>query len=319
LLAVCWVYTAAALVSFLLQVLLLRRITPFALAWDWPLLRRVFVGGFPFLIWVIFSEVYLRIGVVMLQYLTSDAVVGWYGAATRIYGTLLFVPNILTTAVFPAMMRMGGEAGATGDEAAFGRASERLMNLLLFVAIPISAGTIVVARPFVRLLYGDGPCVQAGPSLEVLGVSILLVCVDMILGTALIARGREKVWARMAMVAAVFNPLMNLWAIPWATRCWDNGSIGAAVATLLTEALMMAGALWLMPAGIFTRRNLVVGAKGLVLGTAMVVLLRAWGSQEIGYLIVAGAAWNSIVMSAVVGRRFSVPSVCTSKKRGRSV
>ena len=52
----------------------------------------------------------------------------------------------------------------------------------------------------------------------------------------------------------------------------------------------LAGALWLMPAGIFTRRNLVVGAKGLVLGTAMVVLLRAWGSQEIGYLIVAGAA-----------------------------
>jgi O-antigen/teichoic acid export membrane protein len=291
LLAVCWVYTGAALVSFLLQVVLLRRITPFTLAWDWQLLRRVFVGGLPFLIWVIFSEFYLRIGVVMLKGLATDAVVGWYGAATRIYCTLLFVPTILTTAVFPAMMRMGGEAGATGDDAAFGRASERLMNLLLFVAIPISAGTIAVARPFVRMLYGSGSFEQAAPSLEVLGVSILLVCLDVVLGTVLIARGREKAWSRMAIAAAVFNPLVNLWTIPLATRLWDNGSIGAALATLLTEALMMAGALWLMPAGIFTRRNLVVGVKGLALGIAMVVLLRAWGSQNLALLIVAGAAF----------------------------
>ena len=38
----------------------------------------------------------------------------------------------------------------------------------------------------------DGPFLQAGPNLEILGGSILLVCIDVVLGTALIgapARG----------------------------------------------------------------------------------------------------------------------------------
>lgn len=287
LLPICWVYTAAAAVSFGLQLGLLRRLEPFGFALDRSLLRRVFVGGLPFLIWVIFGEIYIRIDVMMLSLMTSDAVVGWYGAATRLYSTLLFVPNILSTAVFPAMMRMG--AGAAADEPAFARASERLMNLLLFAAIPISAGAMVVAEPLVRLLYGTGPFQHAAANLRILSFSILLVCVDMVLGTVLIARGKEKPWAGMAIAAAVFNPLVNLWAIPLTTRLYGNGGIGASAATVLTEVLMMAGALWIMPRGIFSRRNLLVGLKGCALGAAMVLLLRCLGISNLALLILIGA------------------------------
>jgi len=54
---------------------------------------------------------------------------------------------------------------------------------------------------------------------------------------------------------------------------------------------MMVGALWLMPPGIFTRRNVLVGLKGCALGAAMVVLLRAWGEQNLVLLVGAGAAF----------------------------
>ncbi len=286
LVAVCWVHTAAAAVGFGLSLMWLHRKEPFGFAWDRLELRRIFIGGLPFLIWVVFGEIYIRIDVLMLSLMTSDAVVGWYGAATRLYGTLLFIPNILTTSVFPAMMRMGSD---TMDDGAFGRASERLMNLVLFAAVPISAGTIAVANPLVRLLYGQGPFEHAGPNLQVLGFSILLVCIDVVLGTALIARGKEKAWAGMAVAAAFFNPLVNLWAIPLTARLWGNGGIGAAAATALTEILMMFGALWLMPPGVFSRRNIVVGLKGCVLGGAMLLLLRWWGTENIFLLIPAGA------------------------------
>jgi len=216
LLPVCWTYMAASVVGFALQLVLLLRCEPFRLGWDRVLMRRIFVGGLPFLIWVIFGEIYLRIDVLMLSLMTSDAVVGWYGAATRIYGTLLFIPNILSTSVFPAMMRMG--AGAAAEDGAFARTSERLMNLLLFTSVPVSAGAIVIAGPLIRLLYGGGSFQHAAANLQVLGFSVLLVCVDMVLGTVLIARGRERAWAAMAVLAAVFNPLVNLWAIPMTTR-----------------------------------------------------------------------------------------------------
>jgi O-antigen/teichoic acid export membrane protein len=286
--AVCWVHTAAAGVGLVLSLSWLYRRERFGVAWDWQQLRRIFVGGLPFLIWVVFGEIYIRIDVLMLSLMTSDAVVGWYGAATRLYGTLLFIPNILTTSIFPAMMRMGSD---TLDAAAFSRASERLMNLVLFAAIPISAGTIAVANPLVRLLYGSGPFEHAGPNLQILGLSILLVCIDVLLGTSLIARGKEKPWAGMAVAAALFNPLINLWAIPLAARIWGNGGIGAAAATALTELLMMFGALRLMPRGVFSRRNVIAGLKGGVLAAAMLLLLRWWGTEELVLLIPAGAAF----------------------------
>ena len=119
----------------------------------------------------------------------------------------------------------------------------------------------------------------------------MLVCVDVVLGTVLIARGKEKPWAVMAIAAAVFNPLVNLWAIPLTTRLYGNGGIGASMATLLTEGLMMGGALWLMPKGIFTCRNLWAGLKGCALGAAMVLLLRVWGEQNLAWLIFAGAVF----------------------------
>ncbi len=286
--AVCWAHTAAQVAAFAIQFGWLQKLERFAFAWDKVLIRRIFLGGLPFLIWVIFGEIYVRIDVLMLSLMTTDAVVGWYGAATRLYGTLLFIPNILMTSVFPAMMRLGSGGQ---DEGAFSRASERLMNLLLFAAVPVAAGTIAVAEPFVKLLYGAGPFEHSAQNLQILGGSILLVCIDVVLGTALIARGKEKPWAGMAIAAAFFNPLLNLWTIPYTQQHFGNGGIGAAWATLLTEVLMMFGALWLMPKGVFSRRNLVCGVKALALGAAMVLLLRWWGTQNLFLLIGAGGAF----------------------------
>jgi O-antigen/teichoic acid export membrane protein len=297
LVSVCWAHTAAAVVSFVMSLGWLYRRERFGFAFNRPVLRRIFLGGLPFLVWVIFGEIYIRIDVLMLSLMTSDAVVGWYGAATRLYGTLLFIPNILTTSIFPAMMRMGSE---TVDDSAFSRASGRLMNLVLFAAVPVSAGAIAVANPLVRVLYGAGPFENAGPNLQVLGASILLVCINVVLGTALIARGKEKPWAVMAIAAAIVNPLVNLWAIPLTVRLWGNGGLGASAATALTELLMMFGALWLMPSGVFSRRNLVVGLKGFMVGVAMLLLLRWWGTENLLLLIPAGAVFY-LTVALLVG------------------
>ena len=54
---------------------------------------------------------------------------------------------------------------------------------------------------------------------------------------------------------------------------------------------MMFGALWLMPKGVFSRRNLLCGVKAIALGTAMVLLLRWWGTQNIFLIITAGGAF----------------------------
>ncbi len=287
LVAVCWVHTLASAGNLAIQLVWLRRIQPLRLSWRAAMVKRVMLGGLPFLVWVVFGEIYVRIDILMLSLMTSTAVVGWYGAATRLYGALLFIPNILTTAIFPAMMKLGADEAGDGHD--FARASERLMHLIIFAAVPVAFGAIAVAQPLIVRLYGPGPFEHAAANLRVLGFAVLLVCVDVVLGTALIARGREKALAAMAVAAAAFNPLVNLVTIPMAMRLWGNGGVGAAVSTVLTELLMMGGALWLMPRGVFSSRMLVTGLKGVALGVAMVLILQGLNTSSLSLLIAAGA------------------------------
>lgn len=285
LLAVCWVHTVAAVLQLAIQAICLFRRQPFRLTWDGGVITRLLRQGLPFFVWAVFGAFYAQINVFMLEHLTSTAVVGWHGAACRLYATLFFIPAILCTSVFPALVRLNAEST---DARAFARANERLMNLLLFATIPISFGTIAIAKPLIAKMYPAAAFQHAADNLQILGFAMLLVSVGMVLGTVLFARGLEKQWAGMAVLAACFNPLANYLLIPYASRRWGNGGIGASWATVLTELLMVGGALWLMPRGIFSWRSVVVGLKGVVLGLGMVLLLRSWGTQSLVLLVVAG-------------------------------
>lgn len=295
LLPVCWVYLVAAAVSLVLVALPLARTIPMRLRLTRPLLRTIMIGGLPFLIWVIFGEIYVRIDVLMLSLMTSAAVVGWYGAAFRLYSTLLFVPHTLNTVVFPALIRMGAK---DDDDAAFSRATERLMILLLAAAMPIGVGTAIIAPHILRLLYGEGPFANSGPCLQIFSASIVLVCIDVMLGSVLIARHREKMWSLMAVAAAAFNPLMNAWMIPLTQRLYGNGGIGAATATLLTELLMMIGAICLLPRGILGRRTIITAVKAAAVSLAMGALIVALKLENVFAIIAVGGLFYTIVALA---------------------
>ncbi len=77
----------------------------------------------------------------------------------------------------------------------------------------------------------------------------------MILGTALIAASRQRAWTIVGIFAGIFNPLVNLWAIPFTQNNphIGNAAVGAAVVTVATELVMFIGALYLRPKGVFTR------------------------------------------------------------------
>ncbi len=298
LIAVCWLFVFTSAVNMMILLYSLRRRLTFRLEFDRLIMKQILVGGLPFLIWIVFGEIYVRIDVLMLSLMTDDSVVGWYGAAFRVYSTLLFIPHILNTAVFPALARLASRADEE-DAGAFSLATDRLMTFLLFASVPVGLGLFHVAPVLVTLLYGTGPFQNAAPSLQIFSALVVLVCVDVMLGSILIARGKEKQWAYMAVTAAVFNPLMNAWLIPLTQRLYGNGGIGAAIATLLTEMLMMTGALCLMPSGMVTTRGLWSGARALLAGLVMLLVLRMLGSDNLILIVVVGALTYVVAALAV--------------------
>ena len=127
----------------------------------------------------------------------------------------------------------------------------------------------------------------------------MLVSINVVLGSVLIAKDKQRKWSYMAVCAAVFNPLMNLWMIPLAQNAWQNGGIGAAVATLLTELLMMAGALTLMPAGVFTTRNIVTAARAGLCAGAMIAVIMGVGFENVFLIVPVGAVVYGLLALAV--------------------
>lgn len=291
LIPVCWVYLAAALVNLAVCSGGLGRVCRPRFRFDGVLWRRIFAGSLPFLVWVVFSEIYIRIDVLMLSLMSGDRVVGWYGAAFRLYATLLFIPHIFNTAVFPALAGIGGgEASAEDEDRRYARATRRLMNYMMFVSVPIAAGTVMVARSILLLLYGEGPFENSAIPLQIFGVSIFFICLDVMLGTILITREMQKQWSYAAIAAALLNPAMNLGLIPLGDRWLGNGGVGAAVATLLTEIFMMAMALRLLPPGILERRNLWVFLRALAAAAPMVAVLHFCSDLQIWFSVPLGGA-----------------------------
>jgi len=53
--------------------------------------------------------VYLQIDTLVISLIATEQEVGWYATADTIFGSLLFVPAVLLTAIFPRMARVHHE------------------------------------------------------------------------------------------------------------------------------------------------------------------------------------------------------------------
>jgi O-antigen/teichoic acid export membrane protein len=220
--------------------------------------------GLPFLGWNVALQIYGEVDKLLLGALAQDAVVGWYAAAYRIVGIPVFIPTLLVTPLLPVLARCA-------DDLVLAR---RTLTRTAFVALVLTTplcGIIIATAPVIPNLLGwPAPFANAVPLLMILALHIPVVAVDMVLGTALMALGRERKWLVVGILAAVFNPALNLVLIPYCERQFGNGAIGAATVTVLTELVMLAGALTLMPKDLVDRA--LVGSAARITLAALCLL-----------------------------------------------
>ncbi len=215
---------------------------------DLRLWRTIVLGGLPFFGWSAALLVYGQIDISMLKVMAGNAQVGWYSAAYRIISVPVFLPTIVISALLPAL-----SSERVFDSAQFRTLASRSIRLVAAVGIPACAGTILLAQGLLKVLHYPSTFDPATPLIVILALHMPVVGLDMVLATVIIAIGRQRAWTVVGIIAAIFNPLMNLWAIPYTWYHYGNGAIGAAVVTVLTELLTLAGALVLRPRTVFTR------------------------------------------------------------------
>ena len=229
---------------------------------------RVLRGGLPFAAWAAALTAYSQIDVVMLNVLTRPDVVGWYAVAQRLTAIAGFVPSLVLTIGFPVL------AASATDTRAFSAVARQVLRVIMLVTLPLSLGLVILPQDITRTLHYPPTFWHAWLPLQLLALQVPLVAADMVIGTALNARDRQKQWTFTAVSAAVVNPLLNLWAIPFTQHVLGNGAIGAAAVTGFTELYMMCFGLWLLPRDVFGWVDL--GMMARILGACVPMCIVAY-------------------------------------------
>ena len=253
----------AVVIGAVLMVSTLYRTQPFSINFDLSLSRELYREGTPYFLTMIFAMLYKEFDIVIMSWLLPDAnQLGWYTAADRLFGTMMFLPHVLVTALFPALSRMHGE----GSELLPIYVSKSF-NLLFLVSVPVGLGISAIAEPVIRTIYG-AEFIEAAQILRVLGFVLILTYQTTLLGQFLISVDKQKLWTITMAVATLATIPLDLILVPYADTFGPAG-VGGAMAYIFTEGGMMIAGIYFLPKGFITKANLFLALKAILAGAIM--------------------------------------------------
>jgi O-antigen/teichoic acid export membrane protein len=226
--------------------------------------RYLLIGGLPFLMTGAIMQFYTWSDTLTLRFLTRDAVVGWYGAANQLYATMNFVPLVLITALLPALTRFHAQ-----DKATMRLAVEKGMLAVLTTGIPLAVGSIILSGELIGFLRYPSEFQHSVPLLATLALTLPVTGSLMLVGTVVIAADKQKEWAITIAITAVISLAINVPFILFFDRVYGNGALGVTLASVLSEALMLALGIRLLPEGIMGRSVLIGLVRCLAASAAM--------------------------------------------------
>jgi O-antigen/teichoic acid export membrane protein len=161
----------------------------------------------------------------MLGFMTDDRAVGLFTSGTKLTHLIIVVLTSLSTAMLPRCSNLISE-GKYDD---FNAIITKSYHLLMFSAIPLTLGTILLAHPLVYCFCG-GEFYGAVPVVLYTAPTIILIGMTQVIGIQILyPYGKENMVIISTLVAAVVNVILNVLLIP------SLAETGAAISTLISE------------------------------------------------------------------------------------
>ena len=229
--------------------------------------RELLAGGTGIVGMMVTVQVQPYLDAIIISKLVPAEVMGWFGAAKNIMGTLVAPALIISTAAYPRLSR------TTSSVPVFKTEFQSCLRPILLLGALAGVGTFLFADGAIALVYGHRHFGPAGIVLKVFGPGLFLLFVDVLFGNALTAMGRAGAFSGVKVVSIAVSTGLDLLLIPWFQGRYGNGGIGAVVAFILSEFVVFAGALFLMRRGSLGRGVLLdtIRALAAVAVTALVV------------------------------------------------
>lgn len=201
--------------TFNIQHLTFKRETAVSLLKDsWPLI----LSG-------IVVSIYMKIDQVMIQEMMGSEAVGQYAAAVRLSEAWYFIPMVVASSLFPAIIN----AKKQSEELYYARL-QKLYDLMVWMAIAIALPMTFLSDWVVNLLYGEQYS-QAGSVLMIHIWAGVFVFLGVASGKWFVAENLQMLSFWRTFYGMVLNVILNFVLIP------KYGIQGAAVATLTSQAM----------------------------------------------------------------------------------
>jgi len=192
---------------------------------DKNLAKKIIKDGFPLLLSSIAIMIYMRIDQVMIKNMLGDREVGLYSAAVKLVEMWYFIPTIVTSSLFPAIVN----AKKFSEELYYQRLN-LLFAFLTYISLLISLFTVFYGKDIIKFLYSE----KYLESSAVLSISIwATIFVYIGVGTSqwLITENLQKLSFYRTLYGAIINIILNLILIP------IMQTKGAALATVISYAV----------------------------------------------------------------------------------
>lgn len=213
---------AIGYIYFYLQYSTFRQIK---MTWDMPTAKNLLKDSWPLILSGIVISIYMKIDQVMIQEMLGSEAVGQYAAAVRISEAWYFIPVVVTSSLFPAIVN----AKKMSEELYYERL-QKLYNFMVLIAVVIALPMTFLSDWVINLLYGS-QYLQAGSVLMIHIWSGVFVFLGVASAQWLISENFVYIAFFRNLVGSIGNVLLNILLIP------KLGIQGAAIATLIAWML----------------------------------------------------------------------------------
>ncbi|WP_034256620.1 flippase [Arenibacter latericius] len=197
------------------------------LKWSFSLskAKQLLRDSWPLILSTIIVSIYMKIDQVMLKEMINNQAVGQYAAAARLSESWYFIPSIISSSLFPAIVN----AKKINEDLYYDRI-QNLYDLMVWLSVAIALPMTFLSNWIVNLLYGS-EYYQAGTVLSIHIWAGVFVFLGVSRGGWIINENLQRFSSLYLGIGMIANVVLNYILIP------INGVIGAAIATLASQSI----------------------------------------------------------------------------------
>ena len=189
----------------------------------WELAKQLFTNAWPLIFSGMMVSIYMKIDLIMIKEMLDAKAVGIYAAAVKLCEVLYFLPVVVMSSLFPAIVEARKK-----DLIVYRKQVYRIYEIMIGATAIVAIITTFLADWIVNILYGS-IYQEAATILQIYIWAFVFVSLGVVSSKYLVAENLEIYAMYRSILGAIINITLNWYLIP------IYGIKGAAIATLITQ------------------------------------------------------------------------------------